>query len=174
MVSAADFLAGNRHAPMSSLTSSSSSSLLGPASGLSSATPHGNLDDMVKREADLGAEGEGGRRRLSAEGSMVSDAATSAAWPDDFTSESSASSSVSTSTSTSTSESGGRKGSRGRRGRKSFKEWQDDSRWDLKVRLRMCTNEVYASRRTDQGVLLRDLDLSRQIAFLSWSCKIYK
>lgn len=132
MVSAADFLAGNRHTPMSVLSSSSSSSSLSSASSSFSAS-HSNLDDNAKAEADLGAEGESGRRRLSAEESMASGATTSGLPHGDFTSEGSSSSS-SISTSTSEPESG-RKGARGRRGRKSFKEWQDDSRWDLKVRL---------------------------------------
>lgn len=61
------------------------------------------------------------QRRLSAEGGRwegVSD---------------SSSASLALSGSSSTSESSARKGGRARRGRKSFKEWQDDSRWDLKV-----------------------------------------
>ena len=125
VVSAADFLAGNRHTPMSVSTSSSSSTTFSPGSSFSAY--HSNTDENAKAEADLGAEGVSGRRRLSAEGSMASGVATSG-FPDDLTSASSSSSK-----STSTSESGG-KGTRGRRGRKSFKEWQDDSRWDLKVR----------------------------------------
>lgn len=60
-------------------------------------------------------------------------------------SDSSSSTDITTSSSTSSSyfypdsdsgSSGNRQGARGRRGRgrKSFKEWQDDARWDLKVR----------------------------------------
>ena len=140
VVSAADFLGGNRHSPMSVQTSSSSSSSLSSTStpGSPSSAFHNNLDENAKAEVGVGVEGVSERRRLSAEGSTSSGVEASGLPDGIFMSESSGSSSSSISTSASESESG-RKGARGRRGRKSFKEWQDDSRWDLKVRLSVRT-----------------------------------
>eukprot|EP00752_Nemacystus_decipiens_P004507 g4115.t1 len=108
-VLAADFFAGDRHAAADSASSMSLSS--------------SSIDtDLEADGTGAAAEGDDGRQRRRLSRIEEANSGSGSAF------ERSGSSSASLS---STSSGSGRKA--GRRGRKSFKEWQDDSRWDLKV-----------------------------------------